>query len=64
MHWIGPPGALLSTQGVQSNYGPTCTLMIVIDAELIVVHDGIGHDDPVCRCVCVCVCLGIQTGDL
>ena len=43
VHWIGPPGALLSTQGVQSHYRPT--LIIAIDAELIVVHDGTGHDD-------------------
>ena len=42
-HWTGPPGALLSTQGVQSLHRPT--LMIAIDAELIVVHDGTGHDD-------------------
>ena len=40
-------GALLSTQGVQILHRPT---LIVIDAELIVVYDGIGHDDDDDRC--------------
>lgn len=43
LHQIAPPSTLLSTQGTQSLHRPT--LLIAIDAKLIVVYDGTGQDD-------------------